>query len=77
MTDYTPLLPGLSPVENHEIIARFDGGALSSNGGVVVLCALERQLNFADMLAGCMSDRRDQKSISHTLNVINPDLHRD
>jgi len=67
MTDHTPVLPGLSPVENREILARFDGGALSSNGGVVVLRELELQLRFSDMLAGCMNDKRDQNSITHTL----------
>ena len=30
-------LPGLSPVENKDLCARFDGGRLSSDGGVLVL----------------------------------------
>ena len=29
-------LPGLSPVENKELCVRFDGGRLSSDGGVLV-----------------------------------------
>ena len=37
MSDDTPLLPGLSPVEGLDIHARFDGGALSSDGGVLLL----------------------------------------
>ncbi len=66
MTDTTAFLPGLSPIENHKIHARFDGGALSSDGGVLVLRELERQLKFADMIAGCMTDKRDPASIVHT-----------
>ena len=66
MNNDTPILPGLSPLENLEIHAHFDGGALSSDGGVLVLRELERQLKFADMLAGYMSDRRDPNSIIHT-----------
>jgi len=66
MTETTAFLPGLSPIENHEIRARFDGGALSSDGGVLVLRELERQLKFADMIAGCMTDKRDPASIVHT-----------
>ncbi len=66
MTDTTAFLPGLSPIENHKICARFNGGALSSDGGVLVLRELERQLKFADMIAGCMTDKRDPASIVHT-----------
>ena len=33
----TPALPGLSPVYGKPIVARFDGGQLSSDGGILVL----------------------------------------
>ena len=32
----TPALPGLSPVYGRPIVARFDGGQLSSDGGILV-----------------------------------------
>ncbi len=35
----TPALPGLSPVGGKPVIARFDGGHLSSDGGLLVLRA--------------------------------------
>ena len=44
MTEDTLFLPGLSPVESLDIHARFDGGALSSDGGVQVLREIERRL---------------------------------
>ena len=66
MTDITPILPGLSSIENHAIHGRFDGGLMSSDGGVLILRELERQLKFAEMIAGCMSDKRDPSSIVHT-----------
>ncbi len=47
MTEDSLLLPGLSPVEGLDVHARFAGGALSSDGGVVLLRELERGLNFA------------------------------
>ena len=37
MTDATPILPGLSPVEGKSLTATFDAGRLSSDGGVIVL----------------------------------------
>ena len=67
MTEDTLFLPGLSPVESLDIHARFDGGALSSDGGVLILREIERKLGFAAMLAGCMHDRRDPVRIRHAL----------
>ena len=37
MVDVTPFLPGLSPVQGKAVVARFDGGRLSSEGGLLAL----------------------------------------
>ena len=37
MVDLTPFLPGLSPVQGKTVVARFDGGRLSSEGGLLAL----------------------------------------
>jgi hypothetical protein len=47
----TPPLPGLSPVAGKPLIARFDGGQLSSDAGVLALREVERRLGVADRLA--------------------------
>ena len=65
MAEDTLLLPGLSPVEGLDVYARFDGGALSSDGGVVLLREIERDLKFADTLAACLHDRRDPSRTLH------------
>ncbi len=44
----TPVLPGLSPVDGKPVVARFDGGHLSSDGGLVVLREVERRLTWPD-----------------------------
>ena len=36
-------LPGLSPVSGKTVIAKFDGGLLSSDGGVLVLREVEQR----------------------------------
>ena len=51
-------LPGLSPVSGKTVVANFDGGLLSSDGGVLVLREVERRLRVADRLAACMVDPR-------------------
>ena len=52
-------LLGLSPVEGCELHADLDGGALSSNGGVLVLRQIERRMGVTDVLASCLADLRD------------------
>ncbi len=62
----TPVLPGLSPVDSLDIHARFDGGALSSDGGVLLLREIERKLGISDVLASCLTDRRDAARTRHS-----------
>ncbi len=57
MNQTTPFLPNLSPVGGKEIIARFDDGRLSSDGGVLLLREVETRLGIAD-LPGCLPTRR-------------------
>ncbi len=70
MTEDTLFLPGLSPVDGLDIHARFDGGSLSSDGGVLLLREIERGLNFADTLAACLHDRRDRLRTRHTYSSM-------
>lgn len=65
MVDATPSLPGLSPVQGKTVVARFDGGRLSSKGGLLVLHEVERQLGLADRLAACLKDPRTPEKIVH------------
>src|SRR5947208_3356158 len=60
-------LPGLSPVSGKSVVAKFDGGLLSSDGGVLMLREVEQRLRVADRLAGCIEDQRAPDQITHTL----------
>jgi len=66
----TPALPGLSPVGGKPVIARFDGGRLSSDGGLLVLREVERRLDVAGRLAACIADPRDPERVVHGLDEI-------
>jgi hypothetical protein len=66
----TPPLPGLSPVLGKPILARFDGGRLSSDGGLLVLREVERRLDVATRLARCLADPRDPGRTLHGLDEI-------
>jgi Transposase DDE domain group 1 len=70
MVDPALPLPGLSRIAGKELVARFDGGRLSSDGGLLVLREIERRLSIADRLAACIEDPRDPDSTVHTLADI-------
>ena len=67
MDDLMLPLPGLSPVCGKSIVARFDGGQMSSDAGVLVLRAIEQRLGVAERLAGCIEDPRTQAQVVHGL----------
>jgi hypothetical protein len=70
MLDPTPMLPGLSSVAGKTVVAKFDGGLLSSDGGVLLLRAVEQRLRVADRLAACIKDPRAPDLITHSLAAI-------
>ena len=70
MNDPTLPLPGLSPVWGKSVVAKFDGGLLSSDGGVLALREVEQRLRVADRLAGCIKDPRSPAAITHSLADI-------
>jgi hypothetical protein len=70
MNDPMLPLPGLSPVSGKTIVAKFDGGLLSSDGGILVLREVEQRLRVADRMAACIEDPRVPDQITHTLADI-------
>ncbi len=63
-------LPGLSPAGGKPVVVKFDGGLLSSDGGVLALREVERHLRGADRLAACVVDPRAPDQITHSLAAI-------
>jgi hypothetical protein len=70
MTDDSLLPFSLPSVERKKITAAFDGGRLSSDGGVMLLALAERRIGIADRLAAEIVDRRDPARVVHTLSDI-------
>ena len=66
----TPPLAGLSPVGGKPLIARFDGGQLSSDGGLLALREIERRLGITDRLAACIDDPRAPERVRHGIAAI-------
>jgi hypothetical protein len=67
MSDPMLMLPGLSPVAGKSVVAKFDGGLLSSDGGLLLLREVEQRLRVAERLAACIGDPRAPDQITHRL----------
>ncbi len=50
-----------------EIVARFDGGTISSDGGAFLLRQTDRRLNLLPRLAECFLDGRNQEQVEHSI----------
>jgi hypothetical protein len=70
MTDDSLLPFSLPAVHRKKITAAFDGGRISSDGGVMLLALAERRLGIADRLAAEITDRRDPTRVVHALSDI-------
>jgi hypothetical protein len=58
---------GFKACGSREIVARFDGGTISSDSGGFLLRETDRRLNLLPRLAGCFLDGRDQARIDHSI----------
>ncbi len=67
MTDTTIPPFAFPAVARKKVTADFDGGRLTSDGGVMLLAMAERRLGIAQRLARCFPDARDPARITHTL----------
>src|SRR5271157_3371800 len=69
--DDETLLPfSLPSIGGKKITAAFDGGMISSDGGVLLLAGADKQLGLIDTLAAIVPDHRDPAQITHTLADI-------
>src|SRR5271157_1177682 len=67
MTNDTVLPFSFPAVHAKKVTAAFDGGRLTSNGGVMLLAMAERRLGLADNLARAFPDRRNPMRVVHSL----------
>lgn len=61
---------GFPAVARKKITAAFDGGRITSDGGVMLLAAAERRLGLAERLAGLIADPRNPAFVTHSVADI-------
>ena len=58
---------GFEACGRREIVARFDGGTISSDGGALLLRQTDRHLNLLPRMAECFLDGRNQEQVKHSI----------
>jgi hypothetical protein len=58
---------GFEACGRREIVARFDGGTISSDGGAFLLRQTDKRLNLLPRLAECFLDSRNQDLVEHSV----------
>ena len=57
-------------VEGRSVVAEFDGGAVTSDAGGLLLGAADKAIGLVRRLAGCFRDQRDGRFIEHTVATL-------
>lgn len=60
----------LPAIGRKKLTAAFDGGRLTSDGGVLLLAQAERAMGICRQLASCIADPRDPSRVVHQLDDI-------
>jgi hypothetical protein len=61
---------GFHPLKRLEIRAQFDGGAISSDGGGLLLREVEKRIGILHQFAACFTDYRNPDLIEHTVEQL-------
>src|SRR5438067_1072862 len=61
---------GFAPVEGREVVAAFDGGAITSDAGALLLGASDRAIGMMERFAACFHDERRQDLIEHEVVTL-------
>src|SRR5467141_4804359 len=69
-TECSADLFGFAPVEGREVVAAFDGGAITSDAGALLLGATDRAIRMMDRFGACFDDVRRQHLIEHEVVTL-------
>jgi hypothetical protein len=69
-TECSADLFGFAPVEGRAVVAAFDGGAVTTDAGALLLGAADRAIGLVDRFAGCFRDVRCQELIEHEVRTL-------
>src|SRR5258708_13828727 len=69
-TECNQFVLGFHPLKRREIRAEFNGGAISSDGGGLLLREVEKRIRMLRQFAACFTDYRNPDLIEHTVEEL-------
>jgi hypothetical protein len=70
MTECNAGTLGFPGVKSREVVARFDGGTITSDAGGLLLRQAEAATGIIGRFAGCFTDHRDADLVEHTVEQL-------
>jgi hypothetical protein len=59
-----------APVEGRQVVAAFDGGAITSDAGAVLLGETDRAIGLSERFASCFTDVRVAELVEHSVGTL-------
>ncbi len=69
-TECIPALFEFAPVEGRPVVAAFDGGAITSDAGALLLGETDRAIRLTERFAACFSDTRAVELVEHEVATL-------
>ena len=69
-TECSPTLFEFAPVEGRQVVAAFDGGAITSDAGALLLGETDRAIQLTARFAGCFTDARMPDLVEHAVGTM-------
>ena len=70
LTECSAELFDFAPVERRAVVAGFDGGAITSDAGALLLGAIDRAIRLIARFADCFIDRRRPELVEHLVATL-------
>jgi len=69
-TDCNPAMFEFPPVEGRRVEASFDGGAITSDAGALLLGQTDRAIRLTERFAACFTDARTPELVEHAVETL-------
>ena len=69
-TECNPTLFEFAPVEGRQVVAAFDGGAITSDAGALLLGETDRAIRLTERFAACFIDARMAELVEHEVGTM-------
>jgi hypothetical protein len=69
-TECSPDRFNFAPVEGRVVVASFDGGAITSDAGALLLGATDRAIGLIGRFAACFEDHRSAEQVEHSVATL-------